>query len=47
VDLQAALDSREYVGRAPQQVDRFCAEMVSAVRRRYAGADLAAAELNV
>ncbi|MCX5659523.1 MAG: adenylosuccinate lyase [Planctomycetota bacterium] len=36
VDLQSVLDPLRFVGRAPQQVDRFIAEMVEPVRKRYA-----------
>ncbi len=46
VDLNAALDPRSYVGRAPQQVDRFRAE-VAAVAERYRDVDVGAAELQV
>ncbi|MCC6580281.1 MAG: adenylosuccinate lyase [Phycisphaeraceae bacterium] len=38
VDLHAALDPSHFVGRAPQQVDRFLAEIVAPVRQRYAAA---------
>ncbi len=36
VDLQAALDPARFVGRAPQQVDEFLADVVEPVRQRYA-----------
>jgi adenylosuccinate lyase len=36
VDLQAALDSRQFVGRAPQQVDEFLDEVIHPIRERYA-----------
>lgn len=39
VDLSQALDSRRFIGRAPEQVDRFLAEVIEPIRRRYA-ADL-------
>ena len=37
VDLEAALDPASFVGRAPQQVKRFLAEVVEPIRQRYAG----------
>ena len=36
VDFAAELDPARYVGLAPQQVDRFIAEIVEPVRKRYA-----------
>jgi adenylosuccinate lyase len=36
VDLGGALDPASYVGRAPEQVDRFLQEVVEPIRRRYA-----------
>jgi adenylosuccinate lyase len=47
VDLQAALDPAQYVGRAPEQVDEFIAEVIEPIRARYAGAEELAAELKV
>jgi adenylosuccinate lyase len=38
VDLSGALDGRRFVGRAPEQVDSFVANVVQRVRDRYAGA---------
>ncbi len=38
MDLAAVLDPRQFVGRAPQQVDQFIAEVVEPVRRRYTAA---------
>jgi len=35
VDLRAALDPAHFVGRAPQQVDEFLAEIVEPLRLRY------------
>ncbi|MHC4784671.1 MAG: lyase family protein, partial [Planctomycetota bacterium] len=35
VDLDGVLDPSAYVGRAPEQVDRFLAEVVEPIRRRY------------
>ena len=40
VDLRAALDARQFVGRAPQQVDAFVREVVQPIRTKFA------AELN-
>ena len=37
VNLDAALDTSQYVGRAPQQVDEFIASVVRPIRDRYAG----------
>ncbi len=42
VDLTAATDARRFVGRAPEQVDEFLAEVVAPIRARYAGQALAA-----
>ncbi len=36
VELAGALDARKYIGRAPEQVDRFIADIVDPIRRRYA-----------
>lgn len=36
VDLRAATDPAQYVGRAPQQVDEFIAEVVAPIRAKYA-----------
>ena len=38
VDLSAALDPRNYIGRAPEQTRRFVAEVVGPIRERYADA---------
>ncbi len=35
VDLDSALDPARFIGRAPQQVDEFIAEVVNPVRARY------------
>jgi adenylosuccinate lyase len=37
VNVAAALDPLQYVGRAPEQVDEFLAEIVAPIERRYAG----------
>lgn len=34
-DLNGALDARKYIGRAPEQVDAFIAEIIEPVRQRY------------
>jgi adenylosuccinate lyase len=47
VDFAATLDPRQYVGRAPEQVDEFLADHVEPVRKRYAGAGGMTAELHV
>lgn len=36
VDFAGVLDPSQYVGRAPEQVDRFVAEVVGPIRQRYA-----------
>jgi adenylosuccinate lyase len=47
IDLEAALDARRFVGRAPEQVDEFLAEIVAPLRARF-GAELSAgAEVRV
>ncbi len=38
VDLDAALDPAAFVGRAPEQVDAFLAEVVEPIRQRYGDA---------
>jgi len=47
VNIDAQLDPRSFVGRAPRQVEEFLAEQVAPVRRRYADALKQAAELKV
>ncbi|WP_425618541.1 adenylosuccinate lyase [Anatilimnocola sp. NA78] len=47
VDLQAALEPSQYVGRAPEQVDEFVAEVIAPIRARYANQRELAAELKV
>jgi adenylosuccinate lyase len=47
VDLAGALDPRAYVGRAPEQVERFVADVVEPIRRRYAGRLNTSVELKV
>jgi adenylosuccinate lyase len=36
IDFEAALDAQKFVGRAPQQVDEFLADVVGPMRQRYA-----------
>ena len=36
VDLAAVVDPARFIGRAPQQVDEFLAEVVEPIRKRYA-----------
>lgn len=36
VDLTSALDASRFVGRAPEQVDAFIAEIIDPIRQRYA-----------
>lgn len=36
VNLEDALDARKYIGRAPQQVDEFLAEVVQPIRDKFA-----------
>jgi len=37
VDFRKILDPKDYIGRAPQQVDEFIKEVVTPVRRKYRG----------
>ena len=37
VDFKAVMNSKDYIGRAPQQVDEFVAEVVTPIRRKYRG----------
>lgn len=37
IDLDDVLEPHKYVGRAPEQVDAFLAEVVAPIRERYAG----------
>lgn len=47
VDLAAVLDPAQFVGRAPQQVDEFIAEVVEPIRVKYAGTAAAEGEVRV
>jgi adenylosuccinate lyase len=47
VDVRGATDASQFVGRAPQQVDEFLADVVEPIRQKY-GADVdSQAEVNV
>ena len=46
IDLEAALDPAQFVGRAPQQVDEFVEQVVTPIRQRY-GRELLQAEVTV
>ncbi|HET6883030.1 MAG TPA: adenylosuccinate lyase [Pirellulales bacterium] len=47
VDLAAALDRQRFIGRAPEQVDEFLAEIVAPIRRKYDGVLCGDADVNV
>jgi adenylosuccinate lyase len=47
VDIEAALDPRRFVGRAPQQVAEFLADHIQPLRERYVGRLSHRAELTV
>lgn len=47
VDFDSVLDASQFVGRAPQQVDEFIADVVEPIRGKYAGSDPLQAEVNV
>jgi adenylosuccinate lyase len=47
LDLQKLMDPSAFVGRAPQQVDEFLAELVEPIRRRYAEALSQQAQVHV
>ena len=38
IDLTGALDAKRYIGRAPEQVDSFIANIVQPIRERYPNA---------
>jgi adenylosuccinate lyase len=44
VDLHSALDARQFVGRAPQQVDAFVRDVVEPIRTKYASELMRATE---
>jgi adenylosuccinate lyase len=47
IDLAAVLEPMQYVGRAPEQVDEFVAEVASPIQTRYAGRLSQDAEVHV
>jgi adenylosuccinate lyase len=47
VDIAAALDAKKFVGRAPQQVDEFIADIVEPIRKRYKDKLTQSAEVRV
>ena len=47
VDLAAATEPMQFVGRAPQQVDEFLAEVVAPIRVKYAGQGRSEADVHV
>ncbi len=47
VDLDAATNPHDFVGRAPQQVDEFLAQQIEPIRRRYGDDDHLSAEVHV
>jgi adenylosuccinate lyase len=47
VDFASILNPKQFVGRAPEQVDEFLAEVVEPIRRRYVDRDTAAADVHV
>jgi len=47
VDIDALMDPAAFIGRAPQQVDRFIAEQVEPIRRKYAESLGISADLRV
>jgi adenylosuccinate lyase len=47
VDVKGAVDANKLVGRSPEQVDEFIAEVVETIRRRYAGSKPTVAEIKV
>jgi len=47
IDLKAVTDAKQYIGRAPRQVDEFVQEYVTPIRRRYRSVLARESELNV
>jgi adenylosuccinate lyase len=47
VDIPAIANPKEFIGRAPQQVDEFVAEVVEPIRQRYGQHAGLSAEVNV
>ena len=46
-DVVFALDSARFIGRAPEQVDEFLAEIVAPIRQRYSEALKSTADVHV
>ena len=47
VDISAVVNPKEFVGRAPQQVDEFLTGVVEPIRQRYRGGAALSADVNV
>jgi adenylosuccinate lyase len=47
VNVSAAMEPSQFVGRAPEQVDEFIAEVVAPIQKRYAGKVAPSAEVKV
>jgi adenylosuccinate lyase len=47
VDLDAALDPAQFVGRAPEQVDEFLTEVIAPIRAKYPSAGGPRADVHV
>lgn len=47
VDFAAAQETRQFVGRSPEQVEEFVTDLVEPIRKRYAGVSGMTAELHV
>jgi adenylosuccinate lyase len=47
VDLAAAVEPSQFVGRAPQQVDEFIAEVIAPIRAKYSATSAAPADVHV
>ena len=47
VDVSGELDPKRFVGRAPEQVDEFVADIVAPIRQRYGAIKLAEGDVRV
>lgn len=47
IDIAATLDPAHFVGRAPQQVDEFLADIIAPIQQRYSAAEVAKGEVKV
>jgi adenylosuccinate lyase len=47
IDIASIVNPRQFVGRAPEQVDEFLAEVVEPIRQRFPDSDSLAAEVHV